>query len=120
LTPEEQLVNLKLAISELDAKIEAREGELVAAQVGMMDGEVDDLELIGLYELRRKFLKKPQERESVDQRKWIMHLLPNSLFALVPFRSNLLTRYPRHTSTSLRDRRDLASNNTQRSSNAHS
>lgn len=57
-SPEQQIESLKAAIRELDAKIEAREGELVAAQVGVIDGEINDLELIGLYELGRKFLKE--------------------------------------------------------------
>jgi hypothetical protein len=66
LTSDQQIESLKSAITGLDAKIEAREGELVAAQVGMVDGEVDDLELIGLYALKRKFLKELRERKPED------------------------------------------------------
>lgn len=58
LTPEQR------GESRTDAKIEAREQEIVAAQGGAMDDQVDDLELLGLYELRWKFLKRLQKRES--------------------------------------------------------
>lgn len=62
-TPDQQIENLEAALSELNARIETREGELVAAQTGVLDGEVNDLELIGLYELRRKFLKELEKHE---------------------------------------------------------
>jgi hypothetical protein len=54
LTPAQQAANLRQAISELDAQIDQRKTEMVESQTGMLDGELDDDEIVALHGMRKK------------------------------------------------------------------
>lgn len=63
LTRIQQVEKLRREIANLDRKIDARKAELVTAQTGLMDGEINDPELISLRELRMKCRRELRKLE---------------------------------------------------------
>jgi hypothetical protein len=55
MTPRQQIRGLRAAIRHLDLAIDQRKAELVEQQTGLQEGEVEDEEIITLYEMRKQF-----------------------------------------------------------------